>query len=99
MQWWEKPYAAMRERQNKIWLRYWTDMKAKIENGTAPECFGRQFVEAGYSKKGIDELQAAFIAGSKCVLRPTTTHDRSLEDNVVCVFKEICLAVANPIPS
>ena len=39
-------------------------MKAKIDRGVAPECFGRQFVEAGYSKKGIDELQAAFVAGS-----------------------------------
>lgn len=66
MHWWEKPYAVMRERQNKIWLRYWNEMKAKIEKGMAPECFGRQFVEAGYSKKGIDELQAAFVAGSEC---------------------------------
>ena len=43
-------------------------MKNKIYKGTAPDCFGRQFVEAGYSKKGIDELQAAFVAGSKSAL-------------------------------
>jgi hypothetical protein len=64
MHWWEKPALVMRERQNKIWMRFWNDMRNKIELGIAPECFGRQFVEAGYSQKGIDELQAAFVAGS-----------------------------------
>jgi hypothetical protein len=63
MHWWEKAGLVMRERQNKIWLRYWNNMKALIKNGTAPDCFGRQLVESGYSKKGIDELQAAFVAG------------------------------------
>lgn len=65
MHWWEKSAAVMRERQNAIWLKYWNGMKDKIDKGIAPECFGRQLVEAGYSQKGIDELQAAFVAGSK----------------------------------
>ena len=65
MHWWEKPAIVMRERQNKIWMKFWNEMKRKIQDGVAPECFGRQFVEAGYSEKGIDELQAAFVAGSK----------------------------------
>jgi hypothetical protein len=38
-------------------------MKDKIELGRAPDCFGKDFVESGYRKKGIDELQAAWVAG------------------------------------
>ena len=65
MHWWEKSAAVMRERQNTIWLKYWNGMRDKIDKGIAPECFGRQLVEAGDSQKGIDELQAAFVAGSE----------------------------------
>lgn len=53
-------------------------MKAKLDNGTAPECFAREFVEAGYRKKGIDEAQAAFVAGSRSSLLCTAVSQTSL---------------------
>ncbi|KAK5459729.1 hypothetical protein LTS15_003858 [Exophiala xenobiotica] len=73
MHWWEKPLAVMRERQKNIWLKYWNGMKAKIDQGVAPDCFGRQMVEAGYSKKGISEIQAAFVAGTMIEAGSETT--------------------------
>ena len=52
------------ERQNRVWMGYWQDLKKKIEDGTAPECFVKQFSESDYERKGIDEMQAAYTAGS-----------------------------------
>jgi hypothetical protein len=68
MHWWSKALQKAEERQSRIWLHYWDQMKQKIERGEAPDCFARQFVQAGYLKKGIDELQAAYVCGSKLLL-------------------------------
>lgn len=79
MHWWQKELQQLEERQNKTWLLYWNQMKDKIDRGEAPDCFGRQFVEAGYRQKGISELQAAYVCGSKQYnLRQFITLDISL---------------------
>ena len=65
MHWWQKVADEYRIRQEQIWFRLWGDMEKKIDQGVAPDCFGRQLVETGYRQKGIDEGQAAFVAGSE----------------------------------
>jgi cytochrome P450 len=65
LQWWRPEALRYQERQNNLWMRYWRDLKKKIEDGTAPECFVKQFAESNYEGKGIDELQAAYTAGSE----------------------------------
>lgn len=65
MHWWAKDLQDAHDRQVRTWMHYWNQMKSKIDKGEAAECFGRQFVESGYIKKGIDELQAATVCGSK----------------------------------
>lgn len=91
LHWWEKPVIPYRERQEKIWMRYWNQMRAKIEAGQAPECFGRSFVETGYQKKGIDEMQAAFVAGSMLTcssFRPLEAI-QTFDTNLLCEVQEI----------
>ena len=65
MQWWRPEAMRYQERQNKAWMGYWQNLKKKIDEGTAPECFVKQFAESDYQAKGIDELQAAYAAGSR----------------------------------
>ena len=64
LQWWRPEAMRFQERQNRVWMGYWQRLKQKIEDGTAPTCFVKQFAESDYRSKGIDELQAAYTAGS-----------------------------------
>jgi hypothetical protein len=68
MHWWNSDLKKIEARQSEAWLHYWNQMKDKIDKGEAPDCFGRQFVEAGYRQKGISELQAAYVCGSKLLI-------------------------------
>ncbi|KAK8196771.1 hypothetical protein M8818_006938 [Zalaria obscura] len=52
------------EHDHKIYLGLWRELKSKVENGTAPPCFVKDFMESDFEKQGIrDELQAAYQAG------------------------------------
>ncbi|KAF4545865.1 Cytochrome p450 protein [Lasiodiplodia theobromae] len=64
MQWWRKPALAMQKRQTAIWTRYWRTLLQQMEEGKAPECFVKQFIETEYQKQDISEMQAAWVAGS-----------------------------------
>jgi len=65
MQWWRPEALQFQQRQNKVWMGYLQDLKKKMQEGTAPECFVKQFAESKYEEKGIGEMQAAYVAGSK----------------------------------
>lgn len=45
----------------------------KIENGTAPFCYVRGFMEQKYKEMGVSELQGAYVAGSMIEVRLTDT--------------------------
>lgn len=64
MQWWRKEALRSFNRQAAIWMKYWTGLRTKMEQGQAPECFVKQFIETDYEKNKISELQASFVAGS-----------------------------------
>jgi cytochrome P450 len=64
LQWWRPIALGYQERQNRLWTKYWNALKKQIADGTAPECFVKQFSESDYASKGIEELQAAYTAGS-----------------------------------
>lgn len=90
LQWWRKSALQSYQRQERIWLKYWNTLQLQMQEGKAPECFVKQWAETDYKKQGIDETQAAFVAGSKflhCPLKAPETdrdhsHDRSrLRDN------------------
>jgi len=52
-------------------MKYWKSLDKQIKEGTAPECFCKQFAESNYEEKGISEIQAAYLAG--CIT-PTNHH-------------------------
>lgn len=64
LQWWRKRALRYQQRQATIWMKYWTDLKAQIDQKNAPECFVKQFAETDYRAQGISELQCAFVAGT-----------------------------------
>ena len=68
LQWWHKSVEPYYQRQANLWMKYWTDLRTKMETGQAPECFVKHFIETDYERQGITELQAAFVAGSKSAL-------------------------------
>ena len=66
LQWW-RPFAERAEkRQRDLWLLNWRALRAKVENGNAPECFVKQLMmSAGADfSDPEEEVQAAFLAGS-----------------------------------
>jgi hypothetical protein len=44
-------------------MKYWNKLQGQIRDGTAPECFVKQFAESDYQDKGISEIQAAYLSG------------------------------------
>ena len=54
------------ERQVTLWLKYWNQICANMKMGTASDCFAKQFVQDVDQRSDIDEVTAAFVAGSKC---------------------------------
>lgn len=65
-----KPYF---DKQANLWMSFWTSLKTQMETKTAPDCFVKQFIESDYEKQGINELQAAFLAGSMIEAGSETT--------------------------
>ena len=65
LQWWRKSAFQSYRRQEQIWVKYWSTLQQQMKEGKAPECFVKQWAETDYEKQGIDETQAAFVAGSK----------------------------------
>ncbi|PNS13790.1 3-hydroxyphenylacetate 6-hydroxylase [Sphaceloma murrayae] len=73
MQTWRAKGEQFYKRQENIWMKYWNDLNVKIQTGKAPECFVRQLVEVEQSKAKIDEVQAAFLAGTMIEAGSETT--------------------------
>ncbi|KAF2502665.1 putative O-methylsterigmatocystin oxidoreductase [Lophium mytilinum] len=73
MQWWRKSALKAYERQASIWLKYWNQLRAQIKIKTAPECFAKQFVEDVDQRDDIDEVTAAFVAGTMIEAGSETT--------------------------
>jgi len=65
LHWWKSSILPLQQRQARLWMKFWNDLKAKMEKGKAPECFVKQLIESEYQKHDISELQAAFVAGCK----------------------------------
>ncbi|KAL2867474.1 cytochrome P450 [Aspergillus lucknowensis] len=64
LQWWRKSLEPMLELQRTVWMKHWTRLRTQMEQGKAPECFVKQFIQSQYHTMGITEVQAAFLAGS-----------------------------------
>lgn len=56
-------------------MKYFSELQESIEQKEGPECFVKSFIESGYEKNGISDLEASFVAGSMLFLRLLTFSD------------------------
>jgi cytochrome P450 len=61
--WW-KIGREWHAEDSAIYLGFYRELVEKIKNGTAPECFVRDFYEGNPEKNGVDEEGAAYAAGT-----------------------------------
>ncbi|KAJ9605738.1 hypothetical protein H2200_009587 [Cladophialophora chaetospira] len=73
LQWWRAPAQASYRRQERIWMKYWNALQHQMKEGKAPDCFVKQWAETDYKKQGIDDVQAAFVAGTMIEAGSETT--------------------------
>ncbi|KPI39709.1 Fumitremorgin C synthase [Cyphellophora attinorum] len=73
LQWWRKSASLLYEHQLSLWMKYWKTLKQQIRQGSAPECFVRDFAATDYEDQGISEEQAAFVAGTMIEAGSETT--------------------------
>ncbi|KAK5080715.1 hypothetical protein LTR05_008419 [Lithohypha guttulata] len=73
LQWWRPRAQRYSRRQTSLWMKYWTDLRRAINEKRAPDCFVKQFAETDYIKQGIDEVQAAYVAGTMIEAGSETT--------------------------
>ncbi|KAH7143493.1 putative O-methylsterigmatocystin oxidoreductase [Dactylonectria macrodidyma] len=64
MQTWRKKAKEYYYGQEKIWTRLYGGLLKELDNGTAPDCFVKQIAEEETQRRGISDVQAAFVAGS-----------------------------------
>jgi len=69
MQWWRPRALRYYKHQETLWMMLWNQLKVQISLKQAPDCWAKQWAETDPTEKqGIDEVQAAFVAGcmSRC---------------------------------
>ncbi|KAH7355740.1 putative O-methylsterigmatocystin oxidoreductase [Pyrenochaeta sp. MPI-SDFR-AT-0127] len=73
LQWWRARALRYYRRQRDIWMKYWNTLETQIAQNVAPECFVRQWHDAGFEKQNVDNEQAAFVAGTMIEAGSETT--------------------------
>ncbi|EXJ71826.1 uncharacterized protein A1O5_04327 [Cladophialophora psammophila CBS 110553] len=61
--WW-KTGRKWFEYDSKVYLDLYRGLVQQVKNGTAPECFVKDFYLSNPEKNGVDELDSAYAAGS-----------------------------------
>jgi len=44
-------------------MRYWKELRSKIDKAKAPECFVKQLLDEDPGLIDLDEMQGAYLAG------------------------------------
>ncbi|KAK5212184.1 hypothetical protein LTR41_002426 [Exophiala xenobiotica] len=70
---WRTFGAEIHREDSEVWMFFWRRMQAEIDQGTAPHSFGKAFMTSDWQKKGIDELQAAYVLGTMIEAGAETT--------------------------
>jgi hypothetical protein len=78
MQWWRPEAERLHQIECALWLRLWNELAEKVQNGTAPYCYVRGFMEQKYKELGLSDLQGAYVAGS--MIEVDTVFQMSLTD-------------------
>jgi hypothetical protein len=59
---WQRLGAEIHKADSEVFMSFWNQMLKEVKAGTAPHCFGRDFVQSNYKTQGIEELEAAYTA-------------------------------------
>lgn len=65
LQWWRPRAQRYYQHQHNLWIPIWRELKEKVKKGCAPSCFAKHLLEADMKRYGLEDIQAAFLAGSK----------------------------------
>ena len=57
---WKRVGSEFHALDDAIWQEFWDQMKRKVQEGTAPHCFGK-VLQADYEKQGLTESQSRWI--------------------------------------
>lgn len=60
---WRTKAEKVFQHDSSVYLSLWRELKKKVDNGTAKDCFVKGFYEQGLKKNGVDELLAAYTCG------------------------------------
>ena len=61
---WRTAGKKIHAHEKQLWMMLWNQLKMDVADGTAPQCFARDFLNSDSREQGIDELQAAYINGT-----------------------------------
>ncbi|OIW29095.1 cytochrome P450 [Coniochaeta ligniaria NRRL 30616] len=82
-----RTYAAKKQAHDaKVYLGLWRDMKDKVEKGTAPPCYCRDFYLQNPDKFDIDEELSAYTAGG-LVEAGSETTGMALNNFILAMIK------------
>src|SRR5271170_64458 len=48
------------QKDSAVFMKFWNDTKKGVDEGTAPHCFGKVFVQSDHDAQGIDDLACAY---------------------------------------
>jgi hypothetical protein len=68
---WRTAGRKIHAHEKQLWMGLWNQLKADVADGTAPQCFAKDFLQSDWEEQGIDELQAAYINGTMIEVRPS----------------------------
>jgi hypothetical protein len=57
---WKKKGEAIFKSDTKVFMSFLTQMQKDIEAGTAPPCFGKEFIQSNFADHGLDIIDAAY---------------------------------------
>lgn len=81
---WRTKGQKMFEHDSKVYLDLWNNLKKEVENGTAEECFCKDFLVNDPAKVGINDLQAAYTCGGLIEAGSETTGT-TLNNFLLCM--------------
>jgi hypothetical protein len=48
------------KKDSAVFMGFWNETKARVEDGTAPHCFAKVFTQTDFQSQGLDDLTCAY---------------------------------------
>jgi hypothetical protein len=57
---WKRDGEQIFEKDTEVFMSFLTQMQKDIQAGTAPPCFGKEFLQSNFADYGLDIIDAAY---------------------------------------